>query len=249
MTRLRPFFNYYGGKYRVAPKYPAPREGQQIIEPFAGSAAYSQLHHQHAVRLIDLDENIVQTWQYLIGVSEAEILSLPDIHEGQTVDDLQIAPEARLLIGWWLNKGSAQPKRRASTFMLQYPAGGPHWGERIRERIAGQVASIRHWSIEQGSYADVDNSVATWFIDPPYAAAGKHYRHGSKGIDYEKLGAWCRARQGQVIVCEADDAAWLPFRHLSLMKGTAGSQKIDPARTEVIWTQDDAPYVHRDHDR
>ena len=36
-TKLKPFFTYYGGKYRAAPKYPEPVHGS-IVEPFAGSA-------------------------------------------------------------------------------------------------------------------------------------------------------------------------------------------------------------------
>jgi hypothetical protein len=37
---LKPFFNYYGGKWRVARRY-APPEHDLIIEPFAGAAGYA----------------------------------------------------------------------------------------------------------------------------------------------------------------------------------------------------------------
>jgi len=37
---LRPFWRYYGGKWRAAPRYPAPRH-DLIIEPFAGAAGYA----------------------------------------------------------------------------------------------------------------------------------------------------------------------------------------------------------------
>ena len=40
VTRLRPFFCYYGGKWRAAPKYPPP-EHDTIVEPFAGAAGYA----------------------------------------------------------------------------------------------------------------------------------------------------------------------------------------------------------------
>lgn len=30
--RLRPFFTYFGGKWRAAPKYPAPRYGTKMLE-------------------------------------------------------------------------------------------------------------------------------------------------------------------------------------------------------------------------
>jgi hypothetical protein len=34
---LRPFWRYYGGKWRAAPRYPRPTH-DTIIEPFAGAA-------------------------------------------------------------------------------------------------------------------------------------------------------------------------------------------------------------------
>lgn len=40
MNKLKPFFTYFGGKYRIAPRYPKPQYNT-IIEPFAGSAGYS----------------------------------------------------------------------------------------------------------------------------------------------------------------------------------------------------------------
>lgn len=233
-VRLLPFFTYYGGKYRVAPKYPTPRH-DLIVEPFAGAAGYSLLHHDRRVRLVDLDENIVQTWDYLIRADESEIAALPDIAADQTVDDLDVPAEARLLIGWWLNKGSASPKRKPSTFMTRYPEGGPYWSERVRARIVAQQFRIRHWTVEHGSYADLDNPDATWFVDPPYELAGRHYRHGSDGIDYTHLAQWCQSRAGQVIACEADAASWLPFEHLAAIDGTEGKQKAARARAEVVW--------------
>lgn len=41
---LKPFFTFYGGKWRAAPHY-APPEFATIVEPFAGAAGYSVRHH------------------------------------------------------------------------------------------------------------------------------------------------------------------------------------------------------------
>lgn len=230
-----PFFTFYGGKWRVAPSYPQPMH-DTIIEPFAGSAGYSVRHHRSRVILNDLDPAIVGTWAYLIGAAQSDILALPDLAEGQTVDDLPVCQEARWLIGWWLNKGSATPKRRPSTFMLQHPGGAPYWGEGIRRRIAGQLDLIRHWEVRQGDYRDLPDIASTWFVDPPYrGTAGSHYRHGSAALDFDALADWCKSRPGQVLVCERDDADWLPFADLALMDGTEGRQKASPARMEVLW--------------
>ena len=74
---------------------------------------------------------------------------------------------------------------------------------------------------------------ATWFIDPPYQNAGKHYRFGSSQLDYPALAAWCQTREGQVIVCEQGGATWLPFQVLSDVKTTRAGQRS----IEVIYLQ------------
>lgn len=236
---LLPFFSYYGGKFRAAPRYDAPI-WDRIVEPFAGSAGYALRYPDRQVALYDLDENVARTWDYLIHATELEISKPPDIGRSESVDDLNVCDEARLLIGWWLNKGSAQPKRRPSTFMLRYPEGGPYWGPRVRSRIVAQLEAIRHWTIRQAYYTDVDTrATATWFVDPPYAEAGTYYRYGADNIDFAHLASWCHSLPGQVIVCEADDADWLPFRPLTAIDGTEGRQKKSRARIEVVWTSDD----------
>ena len=69
---MKPFFTYYGGKYRAAPKYPAPRH-ETIVEPFAGSAGYSVRHFARDVRLYDVDPIIVGVWSYLTRTPADEI--------------------------------------------------------------------------------------------------------------------------------------------------------------------------------
>lgn len=229
---LRPFFGYYGGKWRDTPRlYPAPRYGS-IVEPFAGSAGYSLRHHERAVVLCDLDPVIVGVWQYLLRVSPAEVMALPDVPLDSSVEDLHLPQEAWWLIGFWLNRGVARPRRRPSRWMREGLRPGSFWGSRVRETIASQVCSIRHWKIIHGSYEScTQREPATWFVDPPYQAAGKHYRHGSAGLDYEALSRWCRSRRGQVIVCESQGAHWLPFRDLGEVKTAR------PKRSrEVCWT-------------
>lgn len=54
MKFLRPFFNYYGGKWRAALHYPGPRY-DHIIEPFAGSAGYALRYYQRRITLVDSD--------------------------------------------------------------------------------------------------------------------------------------------------------------------------------------------------
>src|SRR5881296_3825018 len=112
---ILPLFPFYGSKWRDARRYPAPHNGH-VIEPFAGSAGYSLWHAPPRVTLCDVDPIIVGVWRYLIAVSERELRALPDLEPGQCVDDLGLCQEARWLIGFWLNRGSAQPKKTRTAY-------------------------------------------------------------------------------------------------------------------------------------
>lgn len=234
--KLKPFFSYYGGKYRAAPKYPQP-EYDTIVEPFAGSAGYSVRNYTRKIVLVDLNPDIVDTWKYLIQVTPEDVLNLPDLEEGQTVNDVDVPdPRARLLMGWWCNPASASPRKQMSKWALKARAQSQlYWGARVRERIATQVPFIRHWSVAHGRYEDIATDLeATWFVDPPYSTpAGRHYPFDS--VDFAHLGAWCKNRRGQVIVCEQQGAEWLPFRPFMEMRATSGKGRKGTSK-EVIWT-------------
>lgn len=234
-TNLKPFFCYYGGKWRAAPHYPHPRH-ETIIEPFAGAAGYSTRHPQHKVQLYDTDPTIVSVWEYLIRATESEILGLPDVF-----DEIpqHLPQEAKWLIGFWLNKGTTRPSKTPSAWMR----GGTHadsfWGPAIRARLAGQVGVIRHWQVSERSYKDVEQQEATWFVDPPYSGtAGRHYRHNS--IDFAALGAWCKDLKGQVIVCENQGATWLPFQPFKEIKANE-SRTGGKRSAEVVWLSRPSP--------
>lgn len=228
---LRPFFGFYGGKWRNARKhYPEPLF-KTIIEPFAGSAGYSLRYPQRKIVLYEADPVLAGIWSYLIKATASEILSLPLLPPDGTIDDLKVVPEARWLIGFWLNRGVASPRRSPSRWMREGIRPGSFWGERVRATIASQVGSIKHWKIFHCSYAKCQLSQpATWFVDPPYEKAGQHYTYGSRGITYADLAAWCQSLPGQVIVCENEGAEWLPFRPLAEFKTTRAK-----ARSEEVW--------------
>lgn len=233
----RPFFTYFGGKWRAAKKYPIPTH-DTIIEPFAGSAGYALRYPNKKVILIEKNEKVAGLWEYLIKVDAAEILSLPDIGPDQTVDDLNICQEAKWLIGFWLGKGRSQPGKSPSAWMRSPESSvGNFWGDKTRRDIAAQVDTISHWKIIQGEYWDAPNIQATWYIDPPYIVAGKTYRHGPDSINYGHLGAWCMTRNGQVIVCENEGADWLPFEYFAEIQGAPGKVRTGVSN-EVIWAKD-----------
>ena len=219
---LKPFFSYFGSKYRIAHRYPNPRY-DLIVEPFAGSAGYSLLYFDKAVLLVDASELIIGLWQYLIDVKESEIRKLPvNILE---IEGIQVCQEAKWLIGFWITQAQSTPSPRAWGFHARRFG----WNEAIRDRVAGQLQYIRHWVARQGSYERILNSPATWYVDPPYEKAGKRYKN--RITDYKQLGDWCKTREGQVIVCEAEGARWLPFK--PMLSNLNGSGKF---YKEILWT-------------
>jgi len=245
---LAPFFPYYGSCWTMARLYPRPRH-DRLIEPFAGSACYSLHHPERDVVLVERDPVIAELWRWLLRVTPAEVLALPDLEAGQSTDDLPLEWAARSLIGFWTNQGSAQPRMTATTWtkeaMSENPAvnrGRTFWGRRARHRVARQLEAIRHWTVVEGDAMDQERfppagaceTRCTWFVDPPYfGRPGSHYRFGSKLIDYRELGAWCQMLPGQVMVREQLGADWLPFEELGTVNGQRGKS------TEVVWFSDE----------
>ena len=232
---MRPFFTFYGGKWRAAPRYPIPTHST-IIEPFAGAAGYATRHYERNVVLIEKDPEIAALWRYLIAADSVEIKALPLIRMDQSVNDLDAPPAARILIGFWLNKGAASSCKTPSAWMRQGTHLTSFWGPEIRARIAAQVDHISHWRVIEGSYENAPDIEATWFIDPPYANAGKLYRHSCKSIDFLHLGRWCQRRRGQVMVCENEGATWLPFKPFLTIKSLEGKRGKAKSR-EALWQQ------------
>ena len=234
---LRPFFTFYGGKWRAAVHYPEPMH-RTIVEPFAGSAGYSLRYPHRQVVLIERDPIIAGTWRYLLRVTPEEVLGLPDVEPGQSVDDLPLTEELRWLVGWWVNFGGTAPGKTLSSLGRSGPRGDAEryavfWGPKVRERIAAQLPAIRHWRLIEGDWSEAPDAEATWFVDPPYAEMGKYYRYGSARLDFAALAAWCRIRRGQVIVCENDGADWLPFKHFRDLKTSDPGGRVS---REATWT-------------
>lgn len=232
---LRPFWTFFGGKWRLAPRYPTPKYGT-VIEPFAGAAGYSLRYAHLNVLLVEKDPLIAEMWRWLIRVSPEEVRALPLLPESGCVDDAKWPCEAaRNLAGFWITRGAAHPNRTASAWMRDPRYKKWSWGAFARERVASQVNAIKHWQVIEGDYSTAPDIEATWFIDPPYFRAGVRYRCGSDHLDFDTLAAFCRDRKGQTIVCEQEGADWLPFRHFHAAKAneSVNGGKIS---NEVIWT-------------
>lgn len=204
-----------------------------MIEPFAGSAGYSTYWEPEHVTLVDKDHVLVEIWRYLIAATAEDILELPDVEPGQDVREMGLCDGAAWLIGFWLNRGSASPKRTRTEFSTRTDRAQLVWSDRARDRIAGDVHKVSHWQIIHGDFEQTPPSEATYFIDPPYIDKGRYYRVRLGPEDYSRLALWVRQLPGRQIVCEQDGADWLPFKSLASIKSTKGRS------LEVVWDSTD----------
>ena len=233
MSGIRPFWRYYGGKWRAAPRYPKPEHGI-IVEPFAGAAGYAMRYPDARVTLVEKYDVVAEIWRYLIGTTAEEIRRIPLV---ECVDDLPawVPQGGRWLVGFALNAAVVSPRRTLSSGRKKLRDMGrvyEGWSVQQRERVASQVERIRHWVVIEGDYTLAPDIEATWFIDPPYNnRAGSYYVHAD--LDYAVLATWCQSRRGQVIVCENEGATWLPFRTFATLKAGVNGK----GSKEVIWTK------------
>ena len=217
-------FSYYGSKSKIVDYYPPPKH-DKIIEPFAGSARYSLKYFSKEVTLIDKYDVIVRLWKWLQQCSPNDILKLPNIEKGTDIRTLGLTEEERFLIGFCIGRGNQYTLHMAGDFN--------DW-KTDKKRIAEQLYKIKHWTIKQGCYKDIENVESTWFIDPPYEVGGYKYKHSE--IDFNDLAEWCKNRNGQSIVCENTKATWLPFKPMIKMSG------CQTTTTEAIWSNHKTNY-------
>lgn len=218
-------WSYYGAKTNVVDFYPAPKH-DTLIEPFAGSARYSLKYFDREVILIDKYETIIKIWKWLQLCSSNDVLKLPRMKQGDHIDNFHFdCEEAKLLMGFLLGFSTETPRKTGTIKLTQRP----NYINFLLKNIASQLFKIRHWKVRTGSYEEIKNQSATWFIDPPYRLAGERYKHGSGKIDYQHLAKWCKSRKGQVMVCEILGAEWLNFKPFKVHRTRNGSQQ------EAIW--------------
>lgn len=207
-------FYYYGRKKKVGKYYPSPKF-ETIIEPFAGSAAYS-LHNDNwkkSVILVEKDVQVFNIWDWLINhATQKEVDNLPTLKKGERSSEF-------LHIIHCASKMAFSYKNITVTEIL-----ARNW-DVTRRVVQRDLFKVKHWKVIHGDYTDSPNIEATWFIDPPYQGApGMGYRCSSNQIDYDLLGKWVHTREGEVICCDGPDASYLPFEPLVDLVGIAGKR-------------------------
>jgi len=216
-------WSYYGSKSKLVDLYPPPKY-KRIIEPFAGTAKYALKYWENDVLLVDKYDVIVKIWQWLQQCSPKDILDLPEYEPKQEFDK-SLIDEQRWLIAFNCNRGTSKPTNVAGSYIDVKSV----WQFR-KKKIAKDLHKIKHWVIQLGTYDEIPNFEASWFIDPPYKFGGEYYRFSSKEIDFEHLGNWCKERNGQSIVCENTKADWLPFKAIKTYTGQTNTT------IEAIWS-------------
>ena len=217
-------FSYYGSKSKLVNYYPAPKN-DLIIEPFAGSARYAIKYYDRNVLLVDKYDVIVNIWKYIQNASKNDILKMQLLIPkfGQTLDDFKFdCLEQKHLMGFFIKVGNSSPALTPSKMRLK--------DDYIKTQInntAQMTCKIKHWLIKQGTYEDIKNTKATWFIDPPYQYGGHIYKFGNIDLDYRSLRDWIATRKGQIIVCENTKANWMQFKPLRKLQGASNTNTTE----------------------
>ena len=226
-------FYYYGAKNTLAKYYQKPYYNT-IVEPFAGSAAYSMFHLQNNNNLncilVEKDIRVYNLWKYLLTSSAKDINEYPVPNIGdKTSDFLIMTCAASNSISKC--KTLTYTDRIARVFEIQ------------KKRLLKLHNIKDRIKIYNTDYTEVDNIEATWFIDPPYQvnnlsnpktvfSNGNGYSKGcdSDSLDFTKLSDFSKDRLGQVIVCEKEGANWMDFKFLRRSKSS-----LNKNYNEVVW--------------
>jgi site-specific DNA-adenine methylase len=243
-------FRYLGAKWRLAKFYGAPRS-PVVVEPFAGSAAYSLYWNVKKAILYDLNEKVCGAWDFLIHATEKDIRSIPVDFE--SFDELKIPQEAKWFVGFWCDMSKGKPAECWPNWVNEkkgyYQGLGVLWSAKARERVARQVRGVKDWEIHCADYRTAPNIKAQWFVDPPYAYSPNEAdpenkfrisnQYGEHAIDYKELAKFCRSRKGHAVVCERLGAEWLPFEQFRQGKVVHRPKQFNqpalPRAKEVVW--------------
>ena len=230
-------FYYYGSKTLLSKYYPYPKY-DTIVEPFAGSGAYSIFHLKRnpSMRaiLLEKDIRVYETWKYLLqNATPDDIMNYKTPEIGEKTSDFLIMTCA-VSNAVSKCKEMKYTERLAKVFEIQ------------KRRLLNALYLRDRIQIVNDDYRNCKNKKSTWFIDPPYQvtesvnpntvfANGNGYGKGfgSSDMDYDFLAEWSKGRNGQAIVCEKVGANWLDFKVLKDGKTSMGKNY-----KEVFWTNE-----------
>lgn len=220
-------FSYFGSKASLVDHYPKPKF-DRIVEPFAGGANYALKYWDREVIIADRSRDLCRVWNYLKNASKQDILGLPKMKVGQSLDDYEfssLSADEKRFLGLLVNVAFTGGAKTVTKWVVSI--------EQDLINTAEQIHKIKKWTIINKPYWELkENWTATWYIDPPYQFGGEKYPWGSKDISYPSLSKWCMERSGHVIVCENTKADWMPFQ--PLIKNSGQCHKT----VEAVWSNE-----------
>lgn len=205
-------FYYYGAKNMLAKHYPAPNYNL-IIEPFAGSAAYSCYHllkNENMKCIIsDKDNDVAETWNFLLNCSENDILNYK-------------TPEINDYAYDFLIKTCSVSNASSKCIKMKYTERIDKIFQIQKRKILNLFKIRDRITFIHQDYKNIENYKGTWFIDPPYMILknnntvfqngnGYSKKCNSDMLNFNELSHYCLERNGEIIVCEKFGANWLQF--------------------------------------
>ena len=235
-----PLFKWFGSKWNASKKYPAPLQGSEIKEPFAGGAGYSLRHSENRVWIAESNPLVHELWKWIIEeADQAAVLDIPlDIPEKTDVRTLGLSRGQQLLLKHW------QRTNNVGNCWTVSPWGNKpgQWTANTRSRVAEEIYAVKHWKLFSDGFALMNQGGhATWFVDPPYQF---NYDYKIPILDYEALSNCVRSLEGRVIVCEAicpktgARPAWLPFVDFARTVTSRRKKEENHHSNELLYTMD-----------
>ena len=190
-------FKYSGSKTRLLKHLPPPKNASTIVEPFAGSAAYSIHYRPDRLLLCEKNTSVRALWEWLRA--EATTDDLHDLErlpweDRSDVRDLKlpVAPETLLRLtasGVMVGQLSSFILLRQNTVNFDKLKAALPW---IKKAVGPVGADFRDYQNEPGFH----------FVDPPYLKTSGNYvdKKAPKGdcgsIDLDAVMDYCRNVRG-----------------------------------------------------
>lgn len=203
-------FNYFGSPSKFVHKLPAPAF-RTIVDVGAGSCAYSCLYKDHDVICVEPNPIICEIIRRVQRMTRQDVRELPEPQIGKSLKDYDhIDPVLLNLLGFCVGDGNVAPHWKVTNW-----EGSRGRYKRLKNNLLEVVGKISHWQVFCGSYSELADREATWFVHLPSQLHGDKYPYGSSLIDYDDAGQWCLSRSGQIIALERgvkeERPSWLPY--------------------------------------
>lgn len=183
-------FRYSGSKKRLLKFLPPPPTGiSQIVEPFAGSAAYGVHYRPSRLSLCEANTDVVSLWNWLISeATEEDVRSLQALLAAKKAEGKKFK-----LSELGLSKGPETLARLTTSGVYVGQLSSwvfyPQHTANFSELIAGlpyikESVRVIGLDFEKMLEADVRNTL--FFIDPPYVGTSANYIDKSNKGELEK---------------------------------------------------------------